>query len=146
MKKDFSFEIILDLPYDDAIQLVTNSLKVEGFGVLTEIDVKSTMKVKLGEDFRPYAILGACNPPLAHKALSSVPEIGLLLPCNITVEATDCGGSIIRILDPRIMVSVGNLEKNKVLVEVANEAYQKLERVAKMLTENQGFVRQNERP
>ena len=140
MKTDFSFDVCLDLPYEDAILLVTESLKIEGFGVLTEINVKSTMKAKLGEDFRPYAILGACNPPLALKALSSAPEIGLLLPCNITVEATDEGGSIIRFLNPRIMASIGDLDKNKVLVDVANEAFLKLERVAKKLTENQDIL------
>jgi uncharacterized protein (DUF302 family) len=135
MTNDFFFELALDIPYTDMIQLVTNSLKDEGFGVLTEIDVKTTMKTKLGEDFRPYTILGACNPPLAHKALSSMAEIGLLLPCNITVEAADNGGSITRFLDPRFMVSVGDLDKSNVLVEVANEAFKKLERVAKKISE-----------
>jgi uncharacterized protein (DUF302 family) len=135
MTFSFFFEIAIDIPYTDMIQLVTDSLKDEGFGVLTEIDVKTTMKTKLGKDFRPYTILGACNPPLAHRALSSMPEIGLLLPCNITVEAADDGSSVTRFLDPRFMVSVGDLDKNNELVEVANEAFIKLERVAKKISE-----------
>jgi uncharacterized protein (DUF302 family) len=135
MTFSFFFEIAIDIPYTDMIQLVTDSLKDEGFGVLTEIDVKTTMKTKLGKDFRPYTILGACNPPLAHRALSTMPEIGLLLPCNITVEAADDGSSVTRFLDPRFMVSVGDLDKNNELVEVANEAFIKLERVAKKISE-----------
>jgi uncharacterized protein (DUF302 family) len=108
-------------------------LKNEGFGVLTEINVKSTLKKKLDQDFRPYVILGACNPPLAHQALLSAPEIGLLLPCNVTVEQADDGGSLVRLLDPKIMVQVGEMAKNKALVDVANQAHDKLKRVAETL-------------
>lgn len=129
----FGIEIKLMKAYPEAIEAVTSALKTEGFGILTEIDVKATLKTKLNENFRPYAILGACNPPLAHKALQNVPEIGLLLPCNITVEALSENESIVRILDPKIMLSVGNLSENKALVEVANEAYSKLSRVADLL-------------
>jgi uncharacterized protein (DUF302 family) len=130
---EFSFEVHLKIPYKDTILHVEKSLKEEGFGVLTEIDVKSTMKTKLDKDFRQYSILGACNPPLAHKALSTLPEIGLLLPCNITVEEAAGESSIIRFLDPKIMISFGKLNQNATLVEVAEEAYQKLARVAKSL-------------
>lgn len=130
---EIGFQVFLDQPYENAIQSVTQALKSVGFGVLTHIDVKATLKAKLDEDFRPYAILGACNPILAHKALSTMPEIGMLLPCNVTVEAAAGGGSVVRILDPKIMVSVGKMADNHILVEVANEAYQKLTLVVKIL-------------
>ena len=135
MKNDtFSIEVQLNLTFDEAHKRVIEALKTEGFGVLTEIDVKSTLKSKLGVDFRSYRILGACNPPLAYKALSNMPEIGLLLPCNVTVEEAMTGGSIIRFLNPEFMVSVGNLNENEQLIEVASEAFQRLKRVAQSLT------------
>ena len=131
--KAIGFQVNLDQPYEQAIQSVTQALKTEGFGVLTHIDIKSTLRAKLDKDFRPYAILGACNPLLAHKALSNMPEIGMLLPCNVTVESAEGGSSIVRILDPKIMVSVGNMADNPILVEVANEAHQKLTQVVEHL-------------
>jgi uncharacterized protein (DUF302 family) len=131
----FGIEVRLMKSYHEAIESVTSALKTEGFGVLTEIDVKATIKSKLNENFRPYAILGACNPSLALKALSNVPEIGMLLPCNITVEAASERETIVRILNPKIMLSVGNLIENEALVEVANEAYAKLLRVSNLLNE-----------
>jgi uncharacterized protein (DUF302 family) len=132
---EVGFTVHLNLSYGDAIIHVTKALKTEGFGVLTEIDVRSTIKEKLGKNHHPYTILGACNPPLAFKALTNAPEIGLFLPCNITVEESVKGGAIVRILDPKIMIGLGNMDQNKTLVEVAEEASQKLERVAKLLTE-----------
>lgn len=133
MKAQIGFEVEIKQPYEETIELVTQALKAEGFGVLTEIDVKATLKKKLDVDFRPYAILGACNPPLAHQALQAAPEVGLMLPCNVTVEASETGGSIVRILDPKIMMGVGAFGENPALVEVANQAYEKLARVAKAL-------------
>ena len=133
MTETIGFEIELDAPYDEALEAVTQALKAEGFGVLTKIDVKATLKEKLDQDFRPYAILGACNPPLAHKALANDASVGLMLPCNVTVEATESGGSLVRILDPKIMMGVGDMGKNPALVEVANEAGARLERVAQAL-------------
>ena len=133
MVNTFSFEVKLTHPYEQAIEIVTEALKKEGFGVLTEINVKATFKKKIDADFRPYAILGACNPPLAHKALSNAPEIGLLLPCNVTVEAAEDGGSLVRLLDPKIMVQVGEMAQNDALVDVANQAHAKLKRVAESL-------------
>lgn len=136
MQEELGFEIQLDLPYDAALERVIQALKVEGFGVLTRIDVRSTLKEKLGEDFRPYMILGACNPPLAHRALTADPAAGLMLPCNITVEAGGQGGSIVRIANPQAMMMVGGLGENSQLAQIAGEARAKLERVSVSLLSN----------
>ena len=133
MDNQIGFNVQMKIPYDDAINTVTNALKVEGFGVLTRIDVQSTMKEKLGVDFRPYTILGACNPPLAHRALSAEPEVGLMLPCNVTVESAGKDDTIVRIADPVVMLTVGTLGDNPNLVDVAREARARLERVAQSL-------------
>ncbi len=133
MTRALSFNVHLDQSYEQALETVAAALKTEGFGVLTRIDVRATLKEKLGEDFRPYAILGACNPPLAHRALSHDAQAGLMLPCNITVEANPEGGSIVRIADPDVMLGAGGLDQDAVLREVASEARAKLERVAQFL-------------
>jgi uncharacterized protein (DUF302 family) len=127
------FEIELDQSYEEALDLVTEALKTEGFGVLTEIDVKATLKNKLDADFRPYVILGACNPPLAHKALTAAPDVGMLLPCNVTVESRGDSGATVRILDPKVMVAFGAFADNPTLTEVAEQAYEKLARVAQAI-------------
>lgn len=134
MTQEIGFEVHLDKPYEEALEAVTQALKSEGFGVLTKIDVRATIKEKLDENFRPYAILGACNPPLAHKALSTEPAVGLMLPCNVTVEEKSSGGSLVRILNPKMMMGVGNLGKNKTMTTIADEAYSRLNRVAKKLS------------
>ena len=103
--------------------------------MLTRIDVKAIMWEKLGEEFRPYVIMGACNPPLAHRALSTDSVVGLMLPCNVTVEANPQGGSLVRLANPEMMLQVGTLENNLTLREVAAEARERLERVAKTLLE-----------
>lgn len=133
MTDQIGFEVKIEQSYEDAIKLVAEALKAEGFGVLTEIDVKATLKKKIDADFRPYVILGACNPPLAYQALSSQPEVGMMLPCNVTVEASDDNRSIIRILDPKIMMGVGMFSNNPALNNVAVQAHEKLARVAKSL-------------
>jgi uncharacterized protein (DUF302 family) len=133
LDSQFSFEVQLNLPYEQAIEAVTAALKQEGFGVLTRIDVKATMKEKLGVDFRPYAILGTCNPPLAHRSLEVDPTIGLMLPCNVTVEAAPGGGSIVRIANPEAMMQMGTAGDNPDLAQVAQQARQKLQRVAQSL-------------
>lgn len=135
MKQDkaYAFQVKLDLPYEQAVQSTTEALKEEGFGVLTEIDVKATLKKKLDAEFRKYVILGACNPPLAHQALNTELEIGLLLPCNVIVYESD-GGSAVSILDPIAMLSVA---ENPGLDAVANEARARLQRVAAALSEQQ---------
>lgn len=129
------FEVQLDKPYNDALDIVIAALKVEGFGVLTSIDVKATLNEKLNVDFRPYIILGACNPPLAHRALSTESEVGLMLPCNVTVEANGESASIIRIANPEVMLEVGSLNDHDELKDVAREARIKLERVAEAIAQ-----------
>jgi uncharacterized protein (DUF302 family) len=135
MENEIGFEVHLEEPYERAIERVVEALKAEGFGVLTRIDVQATFKEKLGVDFRPYVILGACNPPLAKRALSTDAVVGLMLPCNITVEADEQGGSLARIANPEVMLQVGSLEGNQELSEVAAEARARLERAACALLE-----------
>ena len=124
---DYGMRVHLDLSYNDAIEQVTAALKAEGFGVLTTIDVQATLKQKLDVDFRRYIILGACNPPLAHRALTTELEIGLLLPCNVIVyEAEGGAGSVVSIVDPHAMLGTGI---NPPLAPVADEAAARLRRV-----------------
>jgi uncharacterized protein (DUF302 family) len=136
MTGELGFEVHLNMAYDEALEKVIAALKGRGFGVLTRIDVKATLKEKLGEEFRPYAILGACNPPLAHRALTNDPVIGLLLPCNVTVESDESGGSLVRIGNPEMMMSVGNIKGNAEVASVAKEARALLEAVATDLLGN----------
>jgi len=117
----------LSIPFDEADRLVREALKEEGFGVLTEIDVRDTMKQKLDVEFRPYRILGACNPPLAHKALSAETQVGLLLPCNVIVyEGDSPKESVVAILDPSAQLSVAG---NPALEELGHEVRARMERV-----------------
>lgn len=116
----------LQVDYATALQRVTDALKTEGFGVLTEIDVKETLKKKLDVDFHPYKILGACNPMLAHRALSAAPEVGLLLPCNVTVSEVEAGRVQVSIIDPLMMMSV---VEGAALQPIAQEARERLNRV-----------------
>ena len=136
MTTEIGFEVQMKEPYEEAVEKVIAALKEQGFGVLTKIDVKATMKEKLGEDFRPYVILGACNPPLAHKALVTDPVVGVMLPCNVTVEENPQGGAIARIVNPEVMMTVGTLQENQAIMEVAQEARARLENVARALIES----------
>ena len=136
MTQDIGFEIKQDIPYEQAVERVIEALKEEGFGVLTSIDVKATLKSKIDEDFRPYVILGACNPPLAHRALSEDSVVGLMLPCNVTVEANPEGGATTRLANPEMIMTIGGLQNNQTLVEVAREARSRIERVAAALLES----------
>ena len=127
-----AYEVTIDAPYAEALPSVIEALKVEGFGVLTRIDVHDAFKEKLGVDFRNYCILGACNPPLAHRALSNRPDAGIMLPCNVIVEESD-GGTLVRIVDPAAMMQAGGLAGDPVLEEVGAEAEARLKRVAAAL-------------
>ncbi len=126
MDTAFGFGRPVDKSFDDAIAAVTDELGKEGFGVLTEIDVAATMKKKLDEDMPPYRILGACNPPLAHQAVSAIPEIGLLLPCNVLVREDDEGQVHVSFMDPG---SVLGLVDNPQVEPLAAEVKERLQRV-----------------
>jgi uncharacterized protein (DUF302 family) len=126
MTSSYGFGRSVDMSYEEAVERITAALKGEGFGVLTEIDVQATLKAKLGVDFRRYVILGACNPPLAHRALSAEREIGLLLPCNVIVYEQDDGQTVVSALNP--MVALGVVD-NPALADVAAEVTQKLKGV-----------------
>ena len=121
----YGFGRRLSAPYDQAVERVKAALKSQGFGVLAEIDVKKTMKDKLDVDFRPYVILGACNPPLAHQAFTADLEVGLLLPCNVVVYADGDDESVVRIMDPHVLMSV---TKNDALEPLAAEVRGRLEK------------------
>jgi uncharacterized protein (DUF302 family) len=126
MDTKFGFGKAVDLGFEEAVEAVTEELGKEGFGVLTEIDVQATLKKKLGEDMRPYKILGACNPPLAHQAVSAVPEIGLLLPCNVLVREDDEGKVRVSFMDPGAVLG---LVDNPDVEPLAAQVKERLERV-----------------
>ena len=124
--KEYAFSTVLDTSYEDAVSKVTDALKEEGFGILTEIDVKSTLKKKLGVDFRKYVILGACNPPYAHRTLQADLDVGLLLPCNVIVYETDDKKAYVSALNP---VSALEVIKSRELRAIAGEVSEKLKSV-----------------
>jgi uncharacterized protein (DUF302 family) len=125
----------LQTDFETAQVRVTDALKAEGFGILTEIDVRATMKKKLDIEFRPYKILGACNPSLAHCALTAAPEVGLLLPCNVTVDFVESMVTDVSLVDPFVMLGVVN---HPDLVPIAEEAHQRLARVLAALQSDAG--------
>ena len=118
--RSYGFAATVDLPYDQSLERTRAALKELGFGVLTEIDVKQTMKAKLDVDFRPYVILGACNPPLAHRALTADLGIGLLLPCNVVVYDNGDQTSTVEAMDPE--AALGLVGDNPAIAEVARDA------------------------
>jgi len=115
------------------IEKVTAALKDQGFGILTRIDVDETFKTKIGADFRPYVILGACNPVLAHQALTARPDVGLMLPCNVVVDQETEGACLVRFIDPKMMMSFGELGQDPTLARLGSEAGDKIKAAADAL-------------
>lgn len=128
-KNAYGFGVEIDAPYEEAVERTKDALKVEGFGVLSEIDVKATMKQKLDVDFEKYVILGACNPQLAHRALTEEHDLGLLLPCNVVVHEHG-SRSVVSAADPAVMLGVVD---NPALAAVASEAKERLTRALESL-------------
>ena len=126
----YGFSIQMSCGFDEAVQRATEALKSEGFGVLTEIDVKATLKQKLDVDRTPYKILGACNPALAHQALDADPDIGLLLPCNVVVREESDGAVTVAFMDPQAVLS---LVDRSGVEELAGQVRGKLEKVRDQL-------------
>lgn len=130
MNPKYGFGKTVESEFEAAIEKVTLELQKEGFGVLTDIDVAATLKNKLNQDMPPYRILGACNPPLAHRALTAEPSIGLLLPCNVVVRQDDAGKVQVEFMDPNVML---DLVDKPDITQLAAEVRQKLERVMQAL-------------
>jgi uncharacterized protein (DUF302 family) len=126
----YGYTLTTPLSYSAAVEAVTTALKTEGFGVLTTIDVQATLKEKLGADMPPYVILGACNPPLAHRALTAEPEIGLLLPCNVIVYTDAAGATTVSAIDP---VAQFALVQRADLAEMAQDVGARLRRALEQL-------------
>jgi len=120
----YGLKVVIAEPFDAAVTRATDALKTQGFGVLTTIDVRQTLKAKLDRDFRKYVILGACNPPLAHRALQAELEVGLLLPCNVIVYEADPSSSVVSAMAP--LAALGVVGDNPALADVAREADQRL--------------------
>lgn len=133
MRTDLGFEVHLNVPYEKALERVLEALRKEGFGVITRIDVHDIFKEKLGREFRQYSILGACNPQLAYRALSQRADVGLLLPCNITVERDSARSAVVRFANPNALVTAGGLEGDGSMQDVAAEVLARLTRVAESL-------------
>jgi uncharacterized protein (DUF302 family) len=127
------FSVQLALPFDAALGRVRDALKAEGFGVLTEIDMRQAFRDKLGREIRPFVILGACNPPLAWSAIHANPEVGLLLPCNVTVERLEDDRTLVRLTDPQALLSQIALAATADVPAIAKDAHERMTRVAAAL-------------
>jgi len=130
IEEKYYFKTTVDMPYKETVEMVREKLADEGFGVLTEIDVKATLKEKIDVNFRPYIILGACNPPFAYKTLQVEEQIGLMLPCNVVVQEGQDGGTVVSAMNPLVvMESVENPD----LEPIAGEVTEMLRRVVQAL-------------
>ena len=132
MNHSLVFEVALPLSYEKAIDAVEGALKTEGFGIMTQIDVRTTLKEKLDEEFRPFSIFGACNPSLAHRLLTVEPAMGLQLPCKLTVEEAEAGSSIVRFINPQSIV-VLEIGDDPEIEQVVQEAEAGIRRVVQAL-------------
>ena len=132
MNDPLVFEVALSLPFQDTMEVLERVLKEEGFGVVTHVDARATFKEKLGLDFRPFSILGVCNPHLAYRLLTAEPATGLMLPCKITVEEAEAGKSIVRLINPEVLVML-ELGNDPDISRVAQKANQSFQRVVKTL-------------
>ena len=133
MEKELGFEIALQAGFREAVSQVKDLLKQEGFGILTEIDLQAAFREKLDREFRPYVILGACNPPLAFSAISADPAVGLLLPCNVTVEAIGDHHTVVRLSNPEALLATTAPGNSPELAAVARDARDRMLRVAEAL-------------
>jgi uncharacterized protein (DUF302 family) len=133
MTMSLGFEIELTLAFSDAVARVKDALKQEGFGVLTEIDLQAAFREKLGREFRPYMILGACNPPLAYSAINADPSVGLLLPCNVIVDAIAERRTVVRLTNPEALLATAALGRSPELASVARDAGERMARVSSAL-------------
>lgn len=133
MSTPLGIEVQVPLPFEAAVARVRDALKQEGFGVLTEIDLRAAFREKLGKEFRPYVILGACNPPLAYSAINADPSVGLLLPCNVTVESAGDDRSVVRLTDPDALLGNVAIQGASQLAVVAADARVRMRRVAEIL-------------
>lgn len=133
MQMSIDFHLNSDL--ETAIETVTEALKAEGFGVLTRIDVHKTFKEKLDEDFREYVMLGACSPKLAWKAFNREPRVGLMLPCNVTIEAAEGGGMDVKLIHPDMLLGMGGFAEDPVFRELRDHATPVFEKIAATLNE-----------
>lgn len=133
LNMNMSTDVTIAGTMDAVIEKVTAALKDQGFGILTRVDVDKTFKAKLDLDFRPYVILGACNPVLAHQAISARPDVGLMLPCNVVVEQVEPAACLVRFIDPNAMMRFGDLGGDPVLAKVGAEAASKITKAAAAL-------------
>jgi uncharacterized protein (DUF302 family) len=133
MSQALGFEVELAMPFEASIERVKSALKEEGFGVLSEIDLRAAFQEKLGKEFRQYMILGACNPPLAYAAVTADPSVGLLLPCNVTVESAGDARTIVRLTDPEVMLGGLGANMPAEVTAVAKDARERMVRATESL-------------
>lgn len=133
MSQTLGFEVELAMPFEASIERVKNALKEEGFGVLSEIDLRAAFQEKLGKEFRQYMILGACNPPLAYAAVTADPSVGLLLPCNVTVESAGEARTVVRLIDPEVMLGGLGSSMPAEVTAVAKDARERMVRATESL-------------